>query len=194
MSDSVRPHRRQPTRLLCPWDSPGKNTGVGCHFLFQCMKVKSESEVTQSCPTLSDPMDCSLPGSSVHGIFQARVLESGIMPSPNSTLGSFKGKVDQTSCAVILEEVSLAATCLAIDAKRQLWSVSSLLQCASILPECVCVCVCVCMEGDLRTVMPDSMFPWYLYCSCGHKTITLKSIILTVTPLTSGELCLNEKG
>ena len=58
-----------------PWDSPGKNTGVGCHFLLQCMKVKSESEVVQSCPTLNDPMDCSLPGSSVHGIFQARVLE-----------------------------------------------------------------------------------------------------------------------
>ena len=75
MSDSVRPHRRQPTRLLCPWDSPGKNTGVGCHFLLQCMKVKSESEVAQSCPTLSDPMDCSLPDSCVHGIFQARVLE-----------------------------------------------------------------------------------------------------------------------
>ena len=69
------PHRRQPIRLPCPWDSPGKNTGVGCHFLLQCMKVKSESEVTQSCPTLRDPMDCSLPGSSVHGIFQARVLE-----------------------------------------------------------------------------------------------------------------------
>ena len=66
---------RQPTRLPCPWDSPGKNTGVGYHFLLQCMKVKSESEVTQSCPTLSDPMDCSLPGSSIHGIFQARVLE-----------------------------------------------------------------------------------------------------------------------
>ena len=71
------PHRRQPTRLPRPWDSPGKNTGVGCHFLLQCMKVKSESEVTQSCSTLSDPMDCSLPGSSVHGIFQARVLEWG---------------------------------------------------------------------------------------------------------------------
>ena len=56
-------------------DSPGKNTGVGCHFLLQCMKVKSENEVTESCPTLSDPMDCSLPGSSVHGILQARVLE-----------------------------------------------------------------------------------------------------------------------
>ena len=77
MSNSVRPHRRQPSRPCHPWDSPGKNTGVGCHFLLQCMKVKSESEVTQLCLTLSDPMDCSLPGSSVHGIFQARVLEWG---------------------------------------------------------------------------------------------------------------------
>ena len=76
MSDSVRPHRQQPTRLPRPWDSPGKNTGVG-YFLLQCMKVKSEREVAQSCLTLSDPMDCSLPGSSVHGIFQARVLEWG---------------------------------------------------------------------------------------------------------------------
>ena len=74
---SVRPHRRQPIRLLCAWDCPGKNTGVGCHFLLQCMKVKSESEVAQSCPTLSDPMDCSLPRFSVRGIFQARVLEWG---------------------------------------------------------------------------------------------------------------------
>ena len=71
----VRPHRWQPTRLPHPWDSPGKNTGVGCHFLLQCMKVKSESEVAQSCLTPSDPMDCSLPGSSIHGIFQARGLE-----------------------------------------------------------------------------------------------------------------------
>ena len=75
MSDSVRPHRRQPTRLPRPWDSPGKNTGVGCHFLLQCMKVKSESEVAQLRPTLRDPMDCSPPGSSTHGILQARVLE-----------------------------------------------------------------------------------------------------------------------
>ena len=74
MSDSVQPHRRQPTRLCHPWDSPGKNTGVGCHFLLQCMKVKSESEVAQLCPTLCDPTDCSPPGSSVHGTFQARVL------------------------------------------------------------------------------------------------------------------------
>ena len=77
MSHSVWPHRRQPTRLPCPWDSPGKNTGVGCHFLLQFMKVKSESEDAQSCPTSRDPMDCSPPGSSVHGICQARVLEWG---------------------------------------------------------------------------------------------------------------------
>ena len=72
-----RPHRQQPTRLPRPWDSPGKNTGVGCHFLLQCMKVKSESEDAQSYPTLNDPMDCSPTGSPVHGIFQARVLEWG---------------------------------------------------------------------------------------------------------------------
>ena len=74
----------QPTRLIRPWDSPGKNTGVGCHFLLQCMKVKSESEVAQLCPTLSDPMDCSLPGSSIHGIFQARVLEWGAIAFSNT--------------------------------------------------------------------------------------------------------------
>ena len=77
MSNSVQLHKWQTTRLPQPLDSPGKNTGVGCHFLLQCMKMKSESEVAQSCPTLSNPMDCSLPGSSVHGIFQARVLEWG---------------------------------------------------------------------------------------------------------------------
>ena len=78
MSDSVQPHRWQPSRLpRHPWDSPGKNTGVGCHFFLQCMKVKSESEVVQLCPTLSDSRDCSLPGSSIHGTFQARVLEWG---------------------------------------------------------------------------------------------------------------------
>ena len=78
VSDSVRPHRWQPTSLPRPWDSPGKNTGVGYHFLLQCMKMKSESEVAQSCPTLSDHMDCSLPGFSVHRVFQARVLEWGV--------------------------------------------------------------------------------------------------------------------
>ena len=75
MSDPVQPHRRQPTRLPCPWDSPGKNSEVGCHFLLQCIKLKSESEVAQSCPTPSNPMDCSPPGSSVHGISQGRILE-----------------------------------------------------------------------------------------------------------------------
>ena len=75
MCDSVQPYRRQPTKLPHPWDSQGKNTGVGCHFLLQYMKVKSESEVSQLCLTLSTPMDCSPPGSSSHGIFQARVLE-----------------------------------------------------------------------------------------------------------------------
>ena len=75
----MRPHRRQPTRLPCPWDSPGKNTGVGCHFLLQRMEVKSGSEGAQLCLTLSDPMDCSPPGSSVRGVFQARVLEWGAM-------------------------------------------------------------------------------------------------------------------
>ena len=85
---TLRPHRRQPTRLPRPWDSPGKNTRVGCNFLLQCMKVKSESEVTQSCPTLHDPMDCSLPGSSIHGIFQARVLEWGAIAFSHSLSAS----------------------------------------------------------------------------------------------------------
>ena len=79
----MRPHRWQPTRLPCPWESPGKNNGVGFHFLLQCMKVKIESEVAQSCPTLSNTMDRSLPGFSVHGIFQARVLEWGAIAFSN---------------------------------------------------------------------------------------------------------------
>ena len=87
MSNSVWPHRQQPTRLPSPWDSPGKNTG--CHFLLQCMKVKSESEVALSCPTLSDPMDYSLPGSSINGVFQARVLEWGAT--------AFSGLMSQSS-------------------------------------------------------------------------------------------------
>ena len=87
VSDSVWPHGLQPTRLLHPRDSPGKNTGVGCHFLLQCMKVESESEVTQLCPTLSDPMDCSLPGSSIHWIFQETVLEWGAIAFSFLTIG-----------------------------------------------------------------------------------------------------------
>ena len=93
MPDSVRPHIRQPTRLPSPWESPGKNTGVGCHFLLQCMKVKSESEVTQSCPTLRDPMDCSLPGSSIHGIFQEEYWSGVPLPSPNNTLQGINSRI-----------------------------------------------------------------------------------------------------
>ena len=89
MSDSVRPHRRQPTSLSRPWDSPGKNTGVGCNFLLQFIKVKSESEIAQLCPTLRDPMDCSPPGSSVHGIFQARVLEWDAIAFSDATFQLF---------------------------------------------------------------------------------------------------------
>ena len=88
VSDSVRPHRRQPTRLPRPWDSPGKNTGVGCHFLFQFMKAKSESEAAQSCLTHSNPRDCSLLGSSVHGTFQARVMEWIVISTGLQNAGS----------------------------------------------------------------------------------------------------------
>ena len=94
-------HRRQPTRLPRPWDSPGKNTGVGCHFLLQCMKLKSESEVAQSCPTLRDPMDCGLPGCSVHGIFQARVLEWGAITF--SDMGA--GKIQWDNSAKMISTV-----------------------------------------------------------------------------------------
>ena len=86
VSNSVRPHRQQPTRLPRPWESPGKNTGMGCHFLLQSIKVKTESEVAQLCLTLSDPMDHSLPGSSVHGIFQAKVLEWGTIAYSQNSL------------------------------------------------------------------------------------------------------------
>jgi len=96
--NSVRPQRQQPTRLPCPWDSPGKNTGVGCHFLLQCMKVKSESEVAQLCLTLSDPMDCSLPGSSLHGIFQARVLEWVAMSFSNACMHAKSLQLWPTLC------------------------------------------------------------------------------------------------
>ena len=95
MSDSVQPHRWQPTRLSHPWDSPGKNTGVGCHFLPQGMKVKSESEVAQLCPTLSDPMDCSLSGSSVYGIFQARVLEWGASAFSKNTQEGINSRITE---------------------------------------------------------------------------------------------------
>ena len=96
-------HRRQPTRLPHPWDSPGKDTGVGCHFLLQCMKVKSESVVSQSCLTPSDPMDCSLPGSSAHGIFQARVLEWGAIGFSMKETEGDTNKWNDTPCLNIRE-------------------------------------------------------------------------------------------
>ena len=107
MSNSVRSHRRQPTRLPRPWDSPGKNTGMGCHFLLECMKVKSESEVAQSCRTLSSPMDCSLPGSPVHGIFQERVLEWGAIAFSYFSQKTSKVSFRYPSC-FILWTMSLA--------------------------------------------------------------------------------------
>ena len=86
MSNSVWPHRWQPTRLPHPWDSPGKNTGVGCHFLLQCREVKSEGEVAQSCQTLRNPMDYSLPGSSTHGIFLAKKKQWTVIDTRNKWL------------------------------------------------------------------------------------------------------------
>ena len=113
MSDSVRPHRRQPTRLPCPWDSPGKNTGVGCHFLLQCMKVKSKSKVAQSCPTPS--IDCSPPGSSIHGIFQLRVLEWSA-ESRDVTLPTKVHTVKAMVFPVVMWETVKNAECQRIDA------------------------------------------------------------------------------
>ena len=117
------PHRRQPKRLPHPWDSPSKNTGVGCHFLLQCMRVKSESEVAQLYPTLGDPVDCSLPGSSAHEIFQARVLEwvaiafsmflprSMLTPEPDLPFQSFIPKLLQSYLQAILwRDISFSNT------------------------------------------------------------------------------------
>ena len=121
MSDSVRPHRRQLTRLPHPWDSPGKNTGVGCHFLLQCTKGKSESEVAQSCPTLRDPMDYSLPGSSVRGIFQARILEWGAIAFSKIYLSMYHQYFIAKNCQ-LLSELSVSGnlfvsggSCLHVD-------------------------------------------------------------------------------
>ena len=107
-------HQAPPS--LGPWDSPGKNTEVGCHFLLQCMKVRSESEVVQSCPTLSDPMDCRLPGSSIHGIFQARVLEWGAIAFSSFLLQAFysdtPGLIPHVGCYLLsdLREVSCSSS------------------------------------------------------------------------------------
>ena len=84
VSDSVQPHRRQPTRLPCPWDSPGKNTGVGCHFLLQCMKVKSQSEVIQSCPTLATPWTAAFQAPLSMGFYRQKYWNGVQLPSPLS--------------------------------------------------------------------------------------------------------------
>ena len=132
MSDSVRPHGRQPTRLPSPWDSPGKNNGVGCHFLLHCRKVKSESEVTQSCPTLSDPMDCSPPGSSIHGILQARVLEWGATAFSES-YSKFPLAVCLTYgnvyVSVLLSQITAPSPSLAVSKSVSFMSASPLLPC-----------------------------------------------------------------
>ena len=104
MSDSVRPHRWQPTRLPRPWDSPGKNIGVGCHVLLQCMKVKSETEVTQSCLTCSDLVGCSPPGSSVHGIFQAKLLEGVAIAFLTPLKSYLPGDPLQVRLAIFIQE------------------------------------------------------------------------------------------
>ena len=112
MFDSVRPCRRQAIRLPRPWDSPGKNTGVGCHFLLQCMKVKSENEVAQSCPTLRNPLGCSLPGSSIRGIFQARVPYSETkeqwshVRTPEISRGRMKNKSRRDSLSMIMKNLT----------------------------------------------------------------------------------------
>ena len=130
MFDSVRPHR--PTRLSRPWDSPGKNTGVGCHFLLQCMKVKSESEVAQLCLTLSNPMDCSLPGSSIHGIFQARVLEWGAIAFsarsvyPSLIMLQLKWQASQYRACTSLSHYCILESFLYIETLNTLFSVTKL--------------------------------------------------------------------
>ena len=105
------PIRWQPIRPHHPWDSPGKNTGAGCHFLLQCIKVKSESKVAQSCPTLRDPMDCSPPGSSIHGIFQARVLEWGAIAFSASSLRGKQLSSRRSSSVRNLENGLLVSNC-----------------------------------------------------------------------------------
>ena len=125
MSDSVRLHRRQPTRLPHPWDSPGKNTGVGCHFLLQCMKGKSESEVSQSCLTRNDPMDCSPPGSSIHG-FSRQEYWSGLpLPSPLMIHNGTKTQKLPTLKTMTLKNLKINFTCYSTSAtKSQLVAVA----------------------------------------------------------------------
>ena len=146
----MRPH---------PWDSPGKNTGVGCHFPLQCIKVKSESEVAQSWPTLRDPMDCSLPGSSVHGIFQARVLERSTLPSP---LCSLSWPIKELPEGLYVELLLLG---IVLPGPWRVLRLSQVIPGRSMSnpggsgplaawPSEVCVCVCTCMCVCLCVCMP----------------------------------------
>ena len=149
MSNSVRPHRWQPTWLRRPWDSPGKNTGVYCHFFLQCMKVKCESQVAQSCPTLSNPVDCSLPGSSVHGIFQARVLEWGSMYMS-------QGKVQK---AHKIQYVLL-------------WSFIGGIECAGLLKYTIYTfwhMETLPLEENIQLTNSDSLYIIYIQCICSHR-------------------------
>ena len=147
----MRPHRWQPSRLPHPWDSPGKNAGVGCHFFLQCMKVKSESEVALSCPTLSNPMDCSPPGSSVHGTFQARVLEWGAIAFSIEKCNFLHEEMSQTF------RLTLLALVRAIIKGSQM-SGSSLL-----------VSVCAWIPGHLSLTLPHSSF---LLCGSCHWNVS----------------------
>ena len=146
MSDSVRSHRWEPTRLPHPWDFPGKNTGVGCHFLLQCMKVKSESEVAQSCPTLHDPMVCSLPGSSIHGIFQARVLEWGAMPFSRG----FSSPQGLNPCLLQLLYCRPFFTTEPPEKQER----------KEYKKGCVCVCVCVCIKKLNHFTVQQKLTPY----------------------------------
>ena len=115
MSDSVRPHRRQPTRLPCPWDSPGKNTGVGCHLLLQCMKVKSESEVTQSCPTIVTPCTAAYQAPLSMGFSRQDYWSGFPLPSPEEISGLSHSIVFLYFFALITEESFLISSCYSLE-------------------------------------------------------------------------------
>ena len=120
MSDSVQPHRRQPTRLPCPWDSPGKNTGVGCHFLLQCMKVKSEREIAQSRPTLYDPWTAAHQAPLSMG-FSRQEYWSGVpLPSSDMRMSSSLIFFFFAACGVLVPQPGIEPTTPAVEA----WSLT----------------------------------------------------------------------